>query len=405
VKLGLVVPRYGLEVVGGTEHWLRTLVEHLVELCGWEVEVFTTCAVSAATWADEYPPGDTTIGGVTVHRHRSVSGRDPEYLRLYEQIKSDPESVPVSVALRFVELVGPVCPAVIDQADASNCDLIAVTPYLYWPAVHGVPRLGRRVIFHGAAHDEPELHLPIMAGVFGAVGGFSFNSFAERDLVERAFRVGHLPGSVIGNAVVEGRGVPAAAREALGLDPDEPFVLCLGRVERSKGAHLLAEMWDLYGRRRPAAPRLVFVGPVHDSLPERDRVVVADRQPENVKWGALRGCQLLVSPSAWESFSLVVVEAWLAGKPVLVNGRCEPTVEHCRHGGGGLWFDQYGDFEVAMDRLLADGDLRLRLAIAGEGYARRVFNWPAITERYATLAQRILTTFPASANHPAAAGS
>jgi hypothetical protein len=70
-----------------------------------------------------------------------------------------------------------------------------------------------------------------------------------------------------------------------------------------------------------------------------------------------------------------------------------------------LWFDQYGDFEVAMDRLLADGDLRLRLAIAGEGYARRVFNWPAITERYATLAQRILTTFPASANHPAAAGS
>ena len=43
MKLGLVVPRYGTEVVGGTEHWLRTLCEHLVALRGWKAEVFTTC--------------------------------------------------------------------------------------------------------------------------------------------------------------------------------------------------------------------------------------------------------------------------------------------------------------------------------------------------------------------------
>jgi hypothetical protein len=47
VNLGLVVPRYGDEVVGGTEHWLRLLCEHLVALKQWQVEVFTTCATSA----------------------------------------------------------------------------------------------------------------------------------------------------------------------------------------------------------------------------------------------------------------------------------------------------------------------------------------------------------------------
>ncbi len=57
VNLGLVVPRYGDDVVGGTEHWLRMLCEHLVAMKQWHVEVFTTCATSAATWNDELPPG------------------------------------------------------------------------------------------------------------------------------------------------------------------------------------------------------------------------------------------------------------------------------------------------------------------------------------------------------------
>ena len=138
--------------------------------------------------------------------------------------------------LRLVRTrVGPVCPAVLDQADSSDGDLIAMTPYLFWPSIYGAPRLGRRVIFHGAAHDEPELHLPIMREVFLSVGGFAFNSYAERALVERTFPIAHLPASVIGNSVAEGEGDPAAARAALGLGADEPFVLSVGRVERDKG--------------------------------------------------------------------------------------------------------------------------------------------------------------------------
>jgi glycosyltransferase involved in cell wall biosynthesis len=376
--------------VGGTELWLRTLCEHLVSLRGWQAEVFTTCAVSATTWEDSYPPGDSVLNRVTVHRHRSLSGRDPRYLQAYEGLRADPESVSPSRARQFIEMVGPVCPDMIEHALTSSCELIAVTPYLYWPAVYGVPRLGRRVIFHGAAHDEPELHLAVMRDVFGAVGGFSFNTFAERALVERRFPVAHLPASVIGNAVVEAYGDPAAARAALGLAPAEPFVLCVGRVERAKSSHLLADLWSLYRSRRPDAPHLVFLGPVHDDLASRPGVVVAGRQPEEVKWGALGDCQMLIVPSAWESFSLVLIEGWLAGKPALVNARCEPTVEQCRRSGGGVWFDQYGDFEAAVDTLLGDADLRADLGDNGRGYAREHFDWPVVTERYEALAARIL---------------
>jgi glycosyltransferase involved in cell wall biosynthesis len=392
VKLGLVVPRYGAEVLGGTEHWLRMLCQHLVAMRQWRVEVFTTCAVSAATWADELPPGQSELEGVTVHRYRSVSGRDPRYAALNTVIREDPAHVPDDMARRFIELVGPVCPDVLDHAASSDCDLIALTPYLFWPAVYGAPRLGRRVIFHGAAHDEAELHLPVMRDVFLSVGGFAFNSYAERALVERTFPVAHLPARVIGNSVTEGAGDPAPARAALGLGTDEPFVLCVGRVERDKGSHALADLWRLYRRSHPGAPRLVLIGPVHEPLPGDDDVLVAGARSEEIKWGALRGCEFLIAPSAWESFSLVVLEAWLAGRPVLVNGYCEATVEHCRRSGGGLWFTDVVEFDVTVDRLLSDAALRHHLARRGDAYARRQFSWPAVVDRYAALADHILTT-------------
>jgi glycosyltransferase involved in cell wall biosynthesis len=389
VNLGLVVPRYGDEVVGGTEHWLRLLCEHLVALKQWQVEVFTTCATSAETWSDVLAPGDSVLGGVTVHRHRSVSGRDRRYLELNAVIRDDPGRVPDQVANRFIDLVGPVCPDVLDHAESSACDLIAVTPYLFWPAVHGAPRLGRRVIFHGAAHDEPELHLGIMRPVFLSVGGFAFNSYAERALVERTFPIAHLPARVIGNSVAEGPGDPTAARAELGLAPDEPFVLSIGRVERDKGSHALADLWRSYRRRHPGAPRLVLLGPVHDELAGDDDVLVAGRRSEEVKWGALRACTFLIAPSPWESFSLVVLEAWLAGRPVMVNGRCQATVEACRRSGGGFSFSDAVEFDVIVDRLLADAVLRDHLARRGGAYARRQFSWPAVVDRYAALADDI----------------
>jgi glycosyltransferase involved in cell wall biosynthesis len=390
MKLGLVVPRYGMDVVGGIEHWLRSLCEHLVTLKGWDVEVFTTCAVSAATWADEMAPGESELDGVTVHRYRSVSGRDPRYLELNAQIRTTPELVPDALARRFVELVGPVCPQALDAAAESDCDLVAVAPYLFWPGVHGAPRRGRRVIFHSAAHDEPELHLPIMREVFQSVGGFAFNSFAEQALVERTFPIAHLPASVIGATVVSRPGDPGSARAVLGLAPGEPFVLCVGRVERAKGSHVLADLWHLYRRRRPGAPRLVLMGPVNEGLEGDDDVVVAGRHSEEVKWGALEACEFAITPSAWESFSLVVLEAWLAGAAIVVNRRCAATLEHCVRSGGGLSFLDYADFEVVADRLLADPELRDRLVANGRSYTQRVFNWPAIVERYEALADRVL---------------
>ena len=106
------------------------------------------------------------------------------------------------------------------------------------------------------------------------------------------------------------------------------------------------------------------------------------------KWDIMHDALVAVSPSALESFSLVVIEAWVEQLPVLVNGACGPTREHCERSGGGLWFSSYREFEVVLDRLVCDDGLRAEMGRRGRAFVDRHFRWPVLIERYA----RFLTT-------------
>jgi glycosyltransferase involved in cell wall biosynthesis len=97
-----------------------------------------------------------------------------------------------------------------------------------------------------------------------------------------------------------------------------------------------------------------------------------------------------VSPSALESFSLVVVEAWVDAVAVLVNGSCGPTREHAEHSGGGLWFTSYPEFEAALHRLVTDAPLRTALGQRGRDYVDTHFQWPVLIARYAAFLDSVV---------------
>ena len=105
------------------------------------------------------------------------------------------------------------------------------------------------------------------------------------------------------------------------------------------------------------------------------------------KWDIVRDATVSVSPSALESFSLVVLEAWVERVPVVVNGTCDPTREHCERSGGGLWFTSYREFEAVLDRLLGDAALRGRWARRA-GLRRSLYQWPVLIARYARFLPR-----------------
>jgi glycosyltransferase involved in cell wall biosynthesis len=376
VRIAYVVPRYGTEVLGGAEYGARMLAERLVSFLAWDVEVLTTCALDARTWADEYPEGTVDVNGVRVHRFRSAAGRHPDFDALSGPVLRHPEATSLADAERWIDLQGPVNPAIVEAVGDSDADLVVFYPYLYHPTVRGVPVAGRRAVMHPAAHDEPPLRLPVFGPVFRGVRGLVYQTYGERDLVERLFSVAHVHHVVMGLGVEEQEGDSAAAV------PDAPFLLCLGRVDDGKGAGMLARWFAEYKARRPGPLQLVFAGPVVHPPPEHPDIRVLGPVTEEAKWGLLRRALALVNPSYFEAFSIVLMEAWTAGVPVVVNGACLATREHCERSGGGLWFTHYAEFEVVVDRLQADEGLRAGLAERGRGYVDAHFRWPVIIERY-----------------------
>lgn len=387
LRVGFLVPRYGLEIIGGAEFGARMLAEHLAA-DGCRVEVFTSRGLEAKTWADSYPEGTVEINGVNVHRF-SAGPRHPDFDELSHPVLADPARTSMAVADHWIDLQGPVMPGALDAAEASDADVIVAYPYLYWPTVAGVRRLGRRIVLQAAAHDEPPIRLPVFEAVFVNNGGMVFQTNAERRLVERLFPASlTAPQAIIGLGVEPAPGDPGVARAALGVG-DRPYLVCVGRVDQHKGTTILAEWWAAYKHRRPGPLALVYVGPIADPPPPHPDLIVAGPVDEEVKWGALRGATALVQPSPFEAFSLVLVEGWSVGTPALVNAFCGPTAEHCALSGGGVAFKGYAMFEAAVDALVADPALGARLGANGTAYVDRRFRWPALTTRYRTFLQTV----------------
>jgi glycosyltransferase involved in cell wall biosynthesis len=220
--------------------------------------------------------------------------------------------------------------------------------------------------------------------LFEQSAGVVFQVEEERRLCEQRFDIAARRSITLGLGIESasaGRAADAAAAIGLG---DRPYLLCLGRVDDGKGVGLLADWFAAYKARRPGPLALVFAGPVVHAPDAHPDIVVTGVVDDAVRWGLLRGAIAHVSPSANESFSFVTLEAWTVGVPVVVNGRCEVTRGHCARSGGGFWFDGYAEFEVIVDRLVADPDLRAALAVRGAAYVERSYRWPDLARRYET---------------------
>jgi len=394
MRIAFVVPRYGPAIIGGAETAARLLAEHLVAVKGWDVDVLTTCAEDFVTWDDVYQPGEEWINGVRVERHRSSAGREPSFHPLSAALLANPSAASLEDAERWLDLQGPVAPRLADAAAAWDGDAMVFYPYLYWPTVRIIDRVAVPTILHPAAHDEPALHLPIFPAVFASADALVFQTEAERHLVEHVFPVATHHQLLLGLGVDDPDG--EAHRGERDTDdgpspvPDTPYLVCLGRVDGHKGTTLLASYFARYKDRHPGPLRLVLAGPVVDAPPDHPDVDLVGPVSEGHKWDLLAGAAALVSPSPWEAFSLVVAEAWSARTPVLVNAGCAATVEHCRRSGGGVRFDGYGEFEVAVDRLVADDGFGGELGRRGRQYVDARFRWPLVIDRYASFVESVV---------------
>jgi glycosyltransferase involved in cell wall biosynthesis len=389
VKVAFVTPRYGPQVVGGAEAAAAQLAEHLVSLTDVKAEVYSTCALNPHTWADELEPGDSVIGGVPVHRYRSTHGRLDEFALLDARLRLAPSRATFDEAEQWVEANGPVSADLIGAVCASDADVIACYPYLYHPTVAAIGRVTVPAVLHPAAHDEPALYLPVFGQTFEAADAFCYHTVSERELVELTYPVAAKPQIELGLGVGPSGGAGRPGGDVVGLG-ERPYLVSVGRVDAHKGSHMLASYFAAYKKRHPGPLALVLVGPVAVDLPPHPDVVVTGAVSEADKWDIVHDAMAAVSPSALESFSLVVLEAWVDQVPVIVNGRCGPTRGHCERSGGGLWFTSFREFEAVVELLAGDPVLRATLGRRGRAYVDHSYQWPDLITRYAAFLESVV---------------
>lgn len=132
--------------------------------------------------------------------------------------------------------------------------------------------------------------------------------------------------AVVHNGVDLDRFCPAgdtariAARIRLGMPPDAPLAVCVGRLTRQKGQDVLLAAWPAIRRSCPRA-RLALVGDGDRAEALRSvpapGVTFAGAVDDVRDW--LAAADVVVLPSRWEGLSLTVLEALATGRSVVVS--------------------------------------------------------------------------------------
>ena len=399
MKLGVVVQRYGADINGGAELHARYVAEHLAR--HHEVEVLTTCARDYLTWRNELAPGLDTVNGVAVRRFPVRRERVPEsFGRLSRLVFEHPHSVADELA--WLESEGPTSPALVShlRRRAGAFDYLIFFSYRYYHAYHGVRAAAERAVLVPTAERDEAAGVGLFGPVFRGVRAIMYNSPEERALINAVADNAAVPSVVVGvGSDVSDRPNPARFRRKHGVDG--PFAVYVGRIDRNKGCAELFEHFARYARAFPNGLQLVLIGGAVMPVPDHPRVRHVGFVSDEEKFDAMAAADLLIMPSFYESLSMVVLEAWALGRPVLVNGRCDVLKGQCLRSGGGLYYESDEEFVETLYALEASGPLNGPLARNGRAYFARHYAWPVVERKYLDMLDR-LTREDADGGRPAA---
>jgi glycosyltransferase involved in cell wall biosynthesis len=97
---------------------------------------------------------------------------------------------------------------------------------------------------------------------------------------------------------------------------------------------------------------------------------------------ALEAATIVVVPSPYESLSLLALESFAVGTPILANARSEVLVDHCHNSNAGLYYADRDEFVEAMKLLIADTRLRAAMGRNGRHYIRENYRWDVVIGKY-----------------------
>ena len=397
MKILYSVQRYGTEIVGGSESACRLFAEQLVQR-GHEVHVLTSTALSYVTWANHYSPGTSELNGVIVHRLSVQQERDSAvFAQLHEEILTDPGIAALSDQRKWAMEMGPVLEGHVQwlRKHAREYDAVVFMTYMYSTSTLGIPAVFglAPIVFQPTAHDEPSAHLPMYRSIFSMADGFLFFTEEEQNTVQRLYSP-TAAGSVVGIGMPTS--IPACTgeqfRHTYELN-DDPYLLYVGRVDVFKGISELIRYFVEYKGHHPGNLRLVLAGESVMDVPQHPDILNVGFLDDSMKHEAIAGCVALVQPSPFESFSIVLCEAWLQSQPVLVQGASDVMVGQVNRSQGGLFYNRYTEFDGCLQWLCDHQSEAQQLGESGRQYVLDNYDWPIVMEKFESVLHQARDSF------------
>ena len=395
MKIAFIVQRYGVEIIGGSEYLCRLIAERLSTRH--EVEVLTTCAQKYTTWENAYTEGTDRIRGVTVRRFANARTRDLKSFNAYSDwIFNHKHSAADEEA--WLKQQGPWCPALLDylgQRHGSYDALIFFT-YLYAPTVLGLRIDPRRSILVPTAHDEPAIRLGLYSDVFSLPAGIVYNTGVERGFLRARFDIRAKAEEIVGCGVdlpphleatgaSDNDGAPVSKPRGAVFRRRHrlfgPFVLFGGRIDPGKGCEELIEYFGSYTAEQGDAT-LALMGVKLMPIPEEPFIRFAGMLSETERLDALEAATVVAVPSPYESLSLLALEAFAVGTPILANARSDVLTDHCQRSNAGLYYADRDEFIECLKLLVSNTDLRAAMGRNGRAYVRANYSWDTILDKY-----------------------
>lgn len=371
--MAVVVQRFGEEITGGAEAHARQVATRLARENS--VTVLTSCALEHLSWENHFPPGQSRDGKLEVLRFEVEAPREMDGFNvLSKRMFGVPQDE--GAEEKWLWEQGPRAPGLLEHLarHGDRYDAFVFFTYLYAFTAHGLPLVAGRSLIVPTAHPEPPLDFDVFAEAFELPRALMCNTEEEAALIRRRFP-NAARSRVVGVGIDVKKGVPSRFAQRYSLDG--PYLLYLGRREAGKGidellAHHQALVADFHD-----APQLVLAGS-GDLEVTGDRVKVLGRIDELDKWDALAGALAVVVPSRWESLSLVALEGFASGTPLIANLGSDVLAGHLERSGAGAGYSDAASFAEAVREV---GESRPALSKAARAYAR-AFKWEDVLTAY-----------------------
>ncbi len=387
MKLAFVVQRYGLDINGGAELHCRWVVEHMKKFC--DVEVLTTRAFDYITWKDFFPQGEDTINNIPIKRFSVNCPRNPERFGKIQDLILEYEHKEID-EMRWIEEEGPLSSSLIHylKEHESDYDYFIFFSYRYYHSYWGIHAVPHKSILVPTAEHDAVIHLKIFKELFRKPQAFVYNSVEEREMIQTLSQNEDVIGDVVGVGIEVPKGFKTEEFQKKYKIPSR-YIIYVGRIDENKGCDELFDFFLRLKKESDTDVKLVLIGNTKIKIPSHVDIIYLGFVSEEEKFAAINGAEFLIMPSFFESLSMVTLESWAMGKPVLANAKCDVLKGQCMRSNAGLFYDNYEEFCSAFHLLLSSKKLRKIMGTNGKKYFNQNYTWKVIENKYLALLDRL----------------